>query len=78
MSENFTPPLRCDACGGTVAQHNAMGQCPPERSFNTLWPTLVLPGEFDAMDALDQMRWKDVIRTAFEAGIRISTTTTKG
>lgn len=39
-----------------------------EMTFDELWPSLCIPGEFDAMDALDQQRWRGVLQQAFEAG----------
>lgn len=38
-------------------------------TFDDLWPTLVIPGEFDAMDDCDQRRWRGVLQQAFDAGI---------
>ena len=35
-------------------------------TFEALWTTLPIPGEFDAMDACDQERWRGVVRLAFE------------
>lgn len=32
----------------------------------TIWPLLPIPGEFDAMDACDQSRWRSVVRLAIE------------
>ncbi len=32
------------------------------------WKTLAIPGEFDAMDATDQGRWRGVIEQAYNAG----------
>ena len=37
-------------------------------TFDELWPTLAIPGEYDAMDETDRARWRNVIRCAFEAG----------
>lgn len=37
-------------------------------TFDELWPTLVIPGEYDMMDACDKERWRGVIEQAFEAG----------
>lgn len=31
-----------------------------------VWPLLPVPGEFDAMDACDQSRWRSVVRLAIE------------
>lgn len=31
-----------------------------------IWPLLPIPGEFDAMDACDQGRWRSVVRRAIE------------
>ena len=36
-------------------------------TFDELWPTLVIPGEFDAMDECDQQRWRGVLQQAYEA-----------
>ncbi len=36
-------------------------------TFDELWPTLAIPGEYDAMDETDRARWRNVIRHAFEA-----------
>jgi hypothetical protein len=35
--------------------------------FERLWPSLVIPGEYDTMDILDQQRWKSVIEQAYQA-----------
>ena len=37
-------------------------------TFDELWPTLPIPGEYDAMDGFDRRRWHEVIKQAFEAG----------
>ena len=37
-------------------------------TFDELWPVLGIPGEFDAMDQCDQMRWRGVLQQAFDAG----------
>ena len=37
-------------------------------TFDELWPTLAIPGEYDAMDECDKARWRNVIRCAFEVG----------
>ena len=39
-------------------------------TFDELWPMLAIPGEFDAMDAADKTRWRNVIRQAFKEGAR--------
>ena len=36
--------------------------------FEDLWPTLIIPAEYDSMDAIDQQCWRIVLRQAFEAG----------
>ena len=36
-------------------------------TFDDLWKTLPLPGEYDAMDACDQGRWRMVVEVAFSA-----------
>jgi hypothetical protein len=38
-------------------------------TFNELWPTLAIPGEYDSMDGADQTRWRNVIRQAFKEGV---------
>lgn len=35
-----------------------------------VWPLVAIPGEFDAMDACDQQRWRAAVRQAFEIGYR--------
>jgi len=35
-----------------------------------VWPLLPIPGEFDAMDACDQSRWRGVVRLAIEYTLR--------
>ena len=37
-------------------------------TFADLWPTLPIPAEYDAMDAVDQERWRAVVELAFGAG----------
>lgn len=37
-------------------------------TFDELWPILVIPGEFDAMDQCDQQQWRAVLQQAYEAG----------
>ena len=37
-------------------------------TIDELWPVLGIPGEFDAMDQCDQMRWRGVLQQAFDAG----------
>ena len=37
-------------------------------TFADLWPTLPIPAEYDAMDALDQERWRGVVELAYIAG----------
>lgn len=46
-------------------------------TFDDLWIELPIPGEFDAMDACDQQRWRGVIEDAFEAGASIRDTRTR-
>ena len=36
--------------------------------FEDLWPKLMIPAEYDSMDAIDQQCWRIVLRQAFEAG----------
>ena len=36
--------------------------------FEELWPKLLIPAEYDSMDAIDQQCWRIVLRQAFEAG----------
>ena len=48
-----------------------------EMTFDDLWLKLPIPGEFDAMDALDQERWRGVIEDAFEAGASSRDTRTR-
>ena len=36
--------------------------------FEKYWPTACLPGEYDAMDACDQGRWRGVAQAAYQAG----------
>jgi hypothetical protein len=36
-------------------------------TFDELWKTLPIPGEFDAMDQFDQQRWRGVIEAVFNA-----------
>lgn len=38
------------------------------KTFDDAWPTLPIPGEFDAMDALDQLRWRLAIELAYHLG----------
>lgn len=38
-------------------------------AFEKAWPTLCLPGEYDAMDACDQERWKGVTWQAWSAAL---------
>lgn len=37
--------------------------------FEKIWPRLMIPGEFDLMDATDQGRWRDALKQAYEAGL---------
>ena len=39
-------------------------------TFEELWPTLMIPAEYDSMEEADQVRWRMVLRQAFEAGVR--------
>lgn len=39
-------------------------------TFEKLWPMLAIPGEYDAMDAVDKARWRNVLRQAFDAARR--------
>lgn len=41
-----------------------------ELAFRQAWPKLLIPGEFDSMDATDQERWRDVLLQAFAEGVR--------
>ncbi len=34
--------------------------------MDVVWPLLPVPGEFDGMDACDQLRWRSVVRLAIE------------
>lgn len=34
--------------------------------FDAWWKKQPVPAEFDSMDAFDQKRWKDLVRSAFE------------
>ena len=36
--------------------------------FEELWPKLLIPAEYDSMDAIDQQCWRIVLRQAFAAG----------
>jgi hypothetical protein len=47
------------------------------KSFDDLWLELPIPGEFDAMDKLDQERWRGVIKDAFDAGASMHDTRTR-
>ena len=38
-------------------------------NFDALWPTLPVPGEYDAMDACDQARWRGLCELAYLAGL---------
>ena len=42
------------------------------------WKTLAIPGEFDAMDATDQGRWRGVIEQAYALGRRAGMTEAAG
>ena len=37
-------------------------------TFEEYWPTACLPGEYDAMDACDQGRWRGVAQACYQAG----------
>lgn len=55
----------CPAC--VADDPDAMHQ-----AFDALWPTLPIPGEFDAMDACDRARWRGAIEAAFLAGAKLA------
>ena len=38
-------------------------------TFDELWTSLPIPGEYDAMDQCDKGRWRDVIERAFDAAV---------
>lgn len=38
------------------------------RAFDDIWPTISIPGEFDAMDQCDQQRWRAAVEHAWTAG----------
>jgi hypothetical protein len=38
-------------------------------TFETIWPRLVIPAEYDSMDECDQTCWKMALRQAYEMGI---------
>ena len=40
----------------------------PAITFEELWKTLPIPGEYDSMDECDQGRWRGVVHLAFSAG----------
>ena len=42
-------------------------------SFDAVWKTLVIPGEYDAMDALDKERWRGAVEAAYRAGVSDAT-----
>lgn len=37
-------------------------------TFNDVWKTLPIPGEYDAMDDCDKARWRGVIESAYNIG----------
>lgn len=37
-------------------------------TFDSIWPRLMIPGEFDSMDECDQLRWKSVLQQAYDMG----------
>lgn len=37
-------------------------------TFDDIWPTLPIPGEYDIMDECDQQRWRWVLNIAYMRG----------
>lgn len=57
-----------DRARDVLAALDALEPAGRAADFDTAWPTLVIPGEFDAMDATDQGRWRGALQQAFNAG----------
>ena len=52
------------------AANHALNKRLRNMTFDEVWKTLPIPGEYDAMDACDQGRWRGVLEVAFEAGMK--------
>lgn len=39
------------------------------KTFEDIFPTLAIPGEFDLMDKCDQCRWYEVMRQLYNAAL---------
>ena len=60
------PAVSSDA--QALIDRGAAAQAPSAQTFDAVWPSLVIPGEFDGMDQCDQSRWRGVLEQAFNLG----------